>query len=70
MFVFHSTVIQLVAVVVIVVLIGVDVVVVFMLLLFDNDKLRFWSQQRNLLISSLKFVKFSFRSSNCFFLFL
>lgn len=47
MFVFHSTVIQLVVVGVGVVVVVVLVVfVVFMLLLFDNDKLRFWSQQR------------------------
>lgn len=48
MFVFHSTVIQLVVVGVgvVVVVVLVVVVVVFMLLLFDNDKLRFWSQQR------------------------
>lgn len=51
-FVFHSTVIQLVGVgfgvvVVLVFVVAVVVVfVVFMLLLFDNDKLRFWSQQR------------------------
>lgn len=45
MFVFHSTVIQLVVVGVGVVVVVV-LVVVFMLLLFDNDKLRFWSQQR------------------------
>lgn len=49
MFVFHSTVIQLVVVgfgVVVVLVCVVVVFVVFMLLLFDNDKLRFWSQQR------------------------
>lgn len=47
MFVFHSTVIQLVVVGVgVVVVVVLVVVVVFMLLLFDNDKLRFWSQQR------------------------
>lgn len=48
MFVFHSTVIQLVVVGVGVVVVVVLVVVgvVFMLLLFDNDKLRFWSQPR------------------------